>query len=157
MRFSIALPTIVAASLAAWSAAAQSVEPGGRGWKVAAAFNDAGPETKLVVVGLFVSGLTAAVLGPWLAGRVRHTVSPKGIGFVSGLRLGGPLIALFTIFQILLNGAVASAWFNRPPSPLQMSQICAELALVALVGALAAVMAVFSLEHVRAAIARTRG
>ena len=108
------------------------------------------------MVGLLISGLTAAALGPWLARRARHTASPKGIGFVSALRVGGPLIALFTIFQILLNGAVASAWFNRAPSPLQMSQIYAELALVALIGTLSAIMAVFSLEHVRAVIARTR-
>ncbi|WP_309630409.1 hypothetical protein [Brevundimonas sp.] len=156
MRFHIALPTIAAALFAAWGVAAQSVEPGGRGWKVAAAFNDAGPETKLIVIGLVVSGLTAAALGPWLARRTRDTLSPRGIGFVSGLRLGGPLVALMTVFQNLLNGAVASAWFNRPPSSLQLAQIYAELALIALAGTLAAAAAVFSLEHVRAAIARAR-
>lgn len=156
MRFHIALPTIASAALAAGSAAAQSVEPGGRGWKVAAAFKDAGPETKLIVVGLVMCSLTAAALGPWLARRARDTVSPVGIGFVSGLRLGGPLVALFMVFQSLLNWAVASAWFNRPPSSLQLAQGFAELALLAMAGALAATLAVFSLEHVRAAIARAR-
>jgi hypothetical protein len=157
MRFHIALPVIGAVTLAGWSAAAQSVEPGGRGWKVAAAFNDASPDIKLIVLGLVISGVMAAALGPWLARQARDTVSPVGIGFVSGLRLGGPLVALATVLQNLLNWAVTSAWFNRPPSSLQLAQGFAELALIAMAGTLAAAMAVFSLEHVRAAAARKAG
>lgn len=61
------------------------------------------------------------------------------------------------MLQNLLNWAVTSAWFNRPPSSLQLAQGFAELALIAMAGTLAAAMAVFSLEHVRAAAARKAG
>ena len=157
MRLQLVLPTIGMVALSASSASAQSVEPGGRGWKVAAAFNDAGPETKLVVLGLVAGGLTAVALAPWLARLARDNPSPRGMGFISGLRLGGPLIALALVFQNLLNWAVASAWFDRAPSALQLAQGYAELALIALAGTIAAAMSVFSLEHVRAAAARARG
>lgn len=153
MRLPALLPLTVA-TLIAFPALAQSVEPGGRGLKILAAFNDAGPETKLIVLGLFGSALAAAVLAPRLARQARTDPAPRGLGFVSGLRLGGPLIALTCILHNLLNWAVASAWFNRPPNPLQLSQGYAELALIATAGSLAAALAVFSLEHVRAALRR---
>lgn len=140
--------------LTAGSAAAQSVEPGGRGVKILAVINDAGPETKLIVLGLVVAAITAAALSPRLARLARQQPSPRGVGFLSGLRLGGPLIALTWIFHSLLNWSVASAWFNRPPGHLQLAQGFAELALIAIAGSLAATAAVFSLEHVRASAAR---
>jgi len=147
----IAVPTTL---LTVGAAAAQSVEPGGRGLKFLAVFNDAGPETKLIVVGLVGAALAAAALAPRLARQALNHPSPRGVGFLSGLRLGGPLIALTWIFHNLLNWAVASAWFNRPPGHLQLAQGFAELALIATAGSLAATLAVFSLEHVRASAAR---
>lgn len=140
--------------LTAGAAAAQSVEPGGRGEKFLAVINDAGPGTKLIVLGLVVAAITAGALSPRLARLARHQPSPRGVGFLSGLRLGGPLIALTWILHNLLNWSVASAWFNRPPNHLQLAQGFAELALIAIAGSLAATVAVFSLEHVRASAAR---
>lgn len=147
----IAVPTTL---LTAGAAAAQGVEPGGRGLKILAVFNDAGPETKLIVQGLVGAALAAAVLAPRLARQALGQPSPRGVGLISGLRLGGPLIALTWIFHNLLNWAVASAWFNRPPSHLPLAQGFAEPALIAMAGTLAATLAVFSLEHVRASAAR---
>ena len=156
MRLKTVLPAAGLITFAAWSASAQSVEPGGRGLKIAAAFSDAGPETKLIVLGLIVCGLAAAALAPHLARQTRDTPAPRGIGFISGLRLGGPLIALAAVLHNLLNWAVASAWFDRPPSNLQLAQGYAELALIGVAGSLAAALAIFSLEHVRAAAARAQ-
>lgn len=144
---------IVAASLSAWSANAQSVEPGGRGLKILAAFNDAGPETKLIVLGLLACAIAALVIG--VRGRLGR--ASAGAGFVSGLRVGGPLIALTAVFHNLLNWNVAQAWFDRPPSPLQLAQGNAELALIAVAGALASAVAVFSLAHMRAVHDRRAG
>ncbi|GLK47936.1 hypothetical protein GCM10017620_09090 [Brevundimonas intermedia] len=157
MRLNIALPALGLTAFWTCAAAAQSVEPGGRGLKIAAVFNDAGPETKLIVLGLVACGLAAALLAPRLARQTRDNPSPRGIGFISGLRLGGPLIALVAVLHNLLNWAVASAWFNRSPSHLQLAQGYAELALIALAGTVAATFAIFSLEHVRAAEQRARG
>ena len=140
--------------LTAGPAATQGVEPGGRGVKILAVINDAGPETKLIVLGLVVAAITAAALSPRLARLALQQPSPRGVGFLSGLRLGAPLIALTWILHNLLNWAVASAWFNRPPGHLQLAQGLAELALIATAGSLAATVAVFGLEHVRASAAR---
>lgn len=99
MRLKTVLPAAGLIIFAAWSASAQSVEPGG-----------------------------------------------------SGLKL-----ALASVLHKLLNWAVASAWVNRPPSNLQLAQGYAELALIAVAASLAAALAIFSLEHVRAAVARAKG
>lgn len=144
---------IVAASLSAWSAQAQSVEPGGQGLKILAAFNDAGPLNKVVVLGLLACAIAALVIG--VRGRLGR--ASAGAGFVSGLRVGGPLIALTAVFHNLLNWNVAQAWFDRPPSPLQLAQGNAELALIAVAGALASAVAVFSLAHMRAVHDRRAG
>lgn len=144
-------------SASAWSASTWSVDPGGHGIKIVAAFNDAGPVTKLIVLGLTACGLAAATLAPRLARQAGGAATPHGIGFISGLRLGGPLIALTAVFYNLQAWAVNSAWFNRPPSNLQLAQGYAELALICLAGSFSAALAIFSLEHVRAAIARAHG
>jgi hypothetical protein len=144
---------IVAASLSAWSAQAQTVEPGGRGLKILAAFNDAGPTNKLIVLGLLACAIAALVI----AVRGRLGRASAGAGFVSGLRVGGPLIALAAVFHNLLAWNVYQAWFNRPPSPLQLAQGNAELALIAVAGALASAVAVFSLAHLRAVHDRRLG
>lgn len=157
MRLIPALPITAAAALIAGSAHAQSVEAGGRGLKIAAVFNDAGPEAKLVVLGLVACGLTAAALGPWLARQAERHAAPRGLGFLSGLRVGGPLIALMAIFYNALNSFVGRVWYDRAPTDVQLAQGYAELTLFAVAGTFVAIAAVFSLEHVRAALNRARG
>lgn len=136
------LATITALLLSTAARAQNAVHPGGTGQKVPAVVLDAGPIAKLCLLLMIVAAFTALILG--VASRLRRTATPKGLSFVSSLRLGGPLFAAAVALYLGANILVRINYDGGLPPFHIISPGLAEIAVVVLAGLLASVAAVFA-------------
>lgn len=105
-------------------------------------FGDAAPLQKVIILALFVAILSA--FGVAAARLVKGPAHRWGAGFVSSLRLGGPLLGLLGATYSTLNGFVGLANVPVTPPLRVIAPGVAESLFVLGLGILAAVAAVFA-------------
>jgi hypothetical protein len=104
-------------------------------------FGDSAPIQKLIILGLVASILAAITITALKL--VRGPALTGGSAFVSGLRLGGPLLGAFGAAYSLLNGFIGIANIPVPPTITVVAPGVAESLFVLCLGILAAIVAVF--------------
>lgn len=135
---------------------AAATRPGAAEVKRIAAFGDAAPEIKVLVARLVLAAIAAVVLAVLNAARLAKAPArrPVGLGFVAGLRLGGPLLALAGVAKGMLGWHVGMVAVGAVPSYVLLAPGVAEAFLILTSGLIASAAAVFSHAQVTAVQAR---
>lgn len=132
--------------ISAAPAHARAASPDRGGGTLGAVFFDAGVFIKLLVSGLLLAAVAAVALGFLNGARIRKRsdTPPIGMGFLAGLRAGGPLLALAGASWNILTWHLGMIGGGAVPPYLVLAPGVAEVFLILLAGLLASAAAVFS-------------
>lgn len=129
------------------------------GAKLGIVFGDASPEMKLIIAGLWAASVAAVVVWALAAARLgrmaeRPPRASRALGFLSALRIAGPLLGLAGLANVLGHAFVA-LMIQEPARPMiAMAPAYAEAAVIASAGLTAGVVAAIAHASLAVMLAR---
>lgn len=117
-------------------------------------FMDADIVVKLIMAGLLVAAVAALAVWIAQAARARSAGTVRGLGFLSALGAGGPLIGFFGSAYTLLHSFIGLSNVRPAPTLSVLAPGFAEATLCAALGLLAAAIATIGHRHIQSKLLR---